>query len=179
MPTRPDTEIERRFLVHKVPADLTLGEGRLVADRYIPADAGHCYLRVRQDGDELQITKKVLKRDGDHSQMLEYTIPLSKAEYEALCTVPSKDVIKRRYDHKIAQGTLQIGVFAQALSGLIIADVEFDSHEASELFVTPHWVAADVTGDKRFAGGELCGKSIGDLAAALAEYGITVAHRGA
>ncbi|OYU47326.1 MAG: hypothetical protein CFE31_17580 [Rhizobiales bacterium PAR1] len=169
-----DVEIERRFLAREVPSEFTNIEGRIVSDRYIPANADHCYLRIRRDGNNFQITKKILKQDGDLSQMREYTIPLSIVEYDALICLPSKAAVKRRFDHKVEGTKLQIGVFEENLLGLIIVDAEFETVEDSKSFVPPSWFATEVTGDKRFAGGELCGKSIDDLADALRQYGIDI-----
>jgi adenylate cyclase len=42
-------------------------------------------------------------------------------------------------------------VYRGALDGLVVAEIEFDSDEASEEFDPPAWLGREVTGDERFA----------------------------
>ena len=47
--------------------------------------------------------------------------------------------------------TAELDVYAGALEGLLTAEIEFPTLEASEAFTPPAWLGREVTGDKRFA----------------------------
>jgi CYTH domain-containing protein len=47
--------------------------------------------------------------------------------------------------------TAEVDVYEGALAGLITAEVEFSSEEASSAFAPPGWLGREVTGDKRYA----------------------------
>ncbi len=51
--------------------------------------------------------------------------------------------------------TIEIDVFGKSLDGLVTAEVEFESGEASDAFVPPAWLGSEVTGDQRFANASL------------------------
>ena len=165
-----DNEFERRFLVNHVPGDFMDPTEELVSDLYLPLESDHAQLRVRQKGEKYEITKKVPANGDDLSHMIEFTIPLSEFEFHALQNVPGKHVSKFRTRTVLQGAVAEFGAFQDALSGLIILDVEFADHVQMEKFIAPDYVVAEVTNDTRFAGGELCGKSINDLASAMAEY---------
>jgi adenylate cyclase len=47
--------------------------------------------------------------------------------------------------------TAEVDVYAEALAGLLTAEIEFASTEASAAFAPPDWLGAEVTGDARYA----------------------------
>lgn len=166
-----ETELERRFLVRVVPNDFLDPTEELVSDLYLPRECEHAQLRVRQKGDKYEITKKVPAAGADLSQMREYSIPLTLAEFQALKTLPGKALSKQRTRTVLQGAVAEFGEFRGELEGLIMLDVEFSDTEQMSRFKAPEYVVAEVTNDQRFAGGELCGKSIDTLLPALREYG--------
>lgn len=77
----------------------------------------------------------------------EYNLPLTKEAYEHLC--PKAD---GRLIHKIRYNipyqeiyTIELDIFLDDLSPLILAEVEFPSEEAANCFVPPDWFGEDVT----------------------------------
>ena len=61
-------------------------------------------------------------------------------------------VSKTRHVIPLAGGAVaELDVYDGDLDGLLIAEIEFGSLEASERFLPPPWVGAELTGDKRYA----------------------------
>ena len=82
-----------------------------------------------------------------------------------------KNVRKIRYYYDYSGTQAEIDVFQDGLLGLVLADFEFSSKEDKNNFEIPEFCLADVTQDKCFAGGMLCGKSYGDIEVHLNELG--------
>jgi CYTH domain-containing protein len=110
--------------------------------------------------------------DGDSSRMVEHTIPLSRAEYDALNAYDGRKFKKRRFAYEVDGYAAEVDVYLDKLAGLVVIDFEFDSDEAMERFKKPDFAGADVTQEGVIAGGTLSGKSYADIAEHLsAEYG--------
>jgi CYTH domain-containing protein len=173
-----ELERELTFLVEKLPEDLLKFPSKIVADNYFPRDAKHPILRLRQNGAKYEITKKQPAdstdggKTGDSSRQIEQTIPLTRAEYDFLNQLDGKRLIKRRFFYKIGDLTAEIGVHLGDLTGLVLADFEFDSEAAMRDFVKPDWCGADVSQEIITAGGILAGKTLDDILPTLSEkYG--------
>lgn len=54
-------------------------------------------------------------------------------------------------------------VFQDDLLGLVLVDFEFSEKEDKDNFELPEFCLTDVTQDKYFAGGMLCGKKYSDI----------------
>ena len=133
-----------------------------------PADDLLTKLRLRQKGTQYELTKKVNIDPQDLSLQDEYTIPLTKQEFERLRTVNGREVVKDRYEVPFGKYTLEVDVFRGDLEGLIIIEVEFKNQAERDAFVVPEYFGADVTQENVVAGAYLAGKRYGDLAADLA-----------
>jgi CYTH domain-containing protein len=150
---------------------------KIIEDNYLPREAKHPVIRERRNGDKMVITKKYPvdadgDTEGDSSRMVEHTIPLSRAEYDALNGYDGKRFKKRRFAYEIDGYSAELDVYLDKLAGLAVIDFEFDSDEAMERFKKPDFAGADVTQEKIVAGGMLCGKSYADIAEYLrSQYG--------
>ncbi|MEK7063258.1 MAG: hypothetical protein AAB955_01040 [Patescibacteria group bacterium] len=163
-------ELERTFLARALP-DLDGATSREMLDIYLPTSSDHPILRIRKQGDRHEMTKKAPIDDADRSVQLEQTIPLSVNEYAELSTLPGKRVAKTRYYYTEGVHTYEIDVFREALSGLVLIDIEFDTVADKDAFVAPALCLAEVTQEQFLAGGMLCGKSYADIEARLAPFG--------
>jgi len=164
-----ELERELSFLVNKLPADLGKFPSKIIEDNYIPRSSEHPVIRIRRDGEKLEITKKYPANSkdgesGDSSRQVEHTIPLSREEYDALNSIDGKKFKKRRFAYEINGVKADLDVYLDKLSGLVVADFEFDSESAMENFVIPDFVGADVSQEKLIAGGMLAGKTYADIA---------------
>jgi CYTH domain-containing protein len=64
-----------------------------------------------------------------------------------------------------------VDVFQDELSGLVLVDFEFKEVTDKNNFEMPDFCLSDVTQDKFFAGGMLCGKKYSDIEVHLGELG--------
>jgi len=161
-------EFERFFLAKKLPAGLEKCKSKEVLDIYIPKNASHCVLRIRKNGDKYEMTKKECVST---SVFNEQTIALTKEEFDALAKIEGKPVHKIRYFYPYEGRTLEIGVFQDALKGLVLIDVEFESEEEMKNFTPPDFFLTEVKNREFLAGGMLCGKSYADIETFLNELG--------
>ncbi|MFH1978003.1 MAG: CYTH domain-containing protein [Candidatus Aenigmatarchaeota archaeon] len=163
-------EIERTFLVKKIP-DLTEAKKIEMVDVYFPENSDHPTLRLRSRGNKYEMTKKEPTSDGDASKQKEHTIPLIEEEFISLSRIPGKCVEKTRHVLEINGRTAEIDVFHGALSGLVLADFEFEKEEEKNAFEMPEFCLVDVTQELFLAGGMLCGRSYSDIEEELKKFG--------
>jgi CYTH domain-containing protein len=58
---------------------------------------------------------------------------------------------KRRYEIPSEAGwTIELDVYAGALGGLVVAEVEFPSEQEAAAFAPPEWIGREVTDDPRY-----------------------------
>ena len=162
-------ECERRFLVADFPSGARFVRTRHIVDGYIEGTT----LRLREQRDDagpaiLKLTQKIAAREAEGRENLVTTIHLAEEEFRLLQQLPAKMLRKTRY----SLPPFGIDVFEDSLSGLVLAEAEFDSPEASDGLAIPTFVSAEVSGDDRFTGGRLVRASREDLRSCLMEYGI-------
>ena len=140
-------EIERKFLISKLPDDLERYPFHLIEQGYLNTDP---VVRVRRQDDEFYMTYKgkgFLARE-------EYNLPLNREAYEHLITKADGNIIcKKRYLIPIKDSdlTIELDVFEGAFAPLILAEVEFSSIEEAERFAPPAWFKEDVTNDRHYS----------------------------
>lgn len=83
-------ELERTYLTKRLSDGLGDSPKKEMLDIYLPADSRHPVLRIRRNGDKMEMTKKTIVEGTDSSKMEEQTIRLSPDEYAALVTVDGK-----------------------------------------------------------------------------------------
>ena len=163
-------ELERTFLVSSVPFDVTTTSYKEMFDQYMPTNDPHPSLRLRQNGNRYEITKKQPITEGDSSQFTEETVHVTHDEFIALSAAPSLDVRKYRYEYKQDDLVFEFDVFQDNLSGLVLMDVEFENEEQMKNFVKPDYCLAEVTHEEFTAGGMLAGKSFADIQNQLEQF---------
>lgn len=156
-------ELERTYLAKKLPDNLREVENKEIIDVYLPKDSKHPVLRLRKNGDRYEMTKKAPVKGNDSSKQLEQTIVLDRAEFEALRKIPGKVVSKQRYLYPYKGSILEFDVFKDALKGLVVVDVEFETEEGKDNFEMPEFCLVEVTQEKFIAGGMLCGAKYEDI----------------
>lgn len=138
-------EIERKYLVKTLPANLDQYESKKIAQGYLCTEP---VVRIRRSNDDYYMT---YKGDGLMARE-EYNLPLTKEAYDHLR--PKIDgllIAKTRYliplDEKL---TAELDVFEEDLSGLTIVEVEFDTIEEANTFIAPDWFGEDVTNSGKY-----------------------------
>ena len=142
-------EIERKFTVKTLPADLDSYPFRIIEQAYLNTAP---VIRIRREDDSFFLTYKgkgLMARE-------EYNLPLDKSSYEHL--LPKADgacISKKRYLIPCPPYTIELDIFAEPFSPLIIAEVEFPSVEEANAFVPPEWFDRDVTHDPAYQNSNL------------------------
>jgi CYTH domain-containing protein len=156
-------EIEKTYLLKYLPQDLQNFSSKEILDIYIPLSVNHPELRIRKNGDFLEITKKIPVSEDNMSIQTENTIPLTQEEYNTLSKVEGKRVRKIRYQYKYKEYIAEIDIFQDELEGLVLVDFEFEKEEELKNFEIPDFCLCDVTEEEFIAGGMLCGKNYSDI----------------
>lgn len=138
-------EIERKFLIQKLPDDLNTYPHHKIEQAYLSTDP---VLRIRQKDNDYILTYKgpgMLARE-------EHEFPLNKASYQHLLKKADGNVIsKTRYLIPDASGlTIELDVFSGCFTGLIMAEVEFPDMESAGSYQMPRWFSKEVTTDTHF-----------------------------
>ena len=138
-------EIERKFLLRN--ADWRKGAiGTNYRQGYLSIDPERT-VRVRIAGDQGYLTIKG-KTVGMSRAEFEYSIPLAEATQllDTLCLRPL--IEKVRYCVPYAKHLWEIDEFAGENEGLILAEVELETHD--QKVDLPPWVGKEVTTDPRY-----------------------------
>ena len=133
-------EIERKYLVTKLPENLSTFPHRRIEQGYLSTEP---VVRVRQDGDEYILTYKskgLMVRE-------EYNLPLTRDSYTHLIAKADGRIItKERYCIPLEDDlTIELDIFENDLSPLILAEVEFPDEKSAQIFTPPEWFGEDVT----------------------------------
>jgi adenylate cyclase len=143
------TEIERKFRLDSKPEWLATCERETIEQGYLAIEPG--------DGDEVRLRRKggrplLTVKHGSGRVRSEEEIALEPAQFEALWPLTEgRRVAKTRYQVPQDDLTVEVDVFEGALSGLVMAEVEFPSEGASVSFEPPTWLGEEVTGNERYA----------------------------
>ncbi|WP_456068415.1 CYTH domain-containing protein [Eshraghiella crossota] len=138
-------EIERKFLIKKLPDNLTSYKARKIEQAYLCTDP---VVRVRRDNDVYYLTYKskgMIVRE-------EYNLPLTKEAYRHLLAKADGNIItKTRYEIPEKDNlTIELDVFEGKFDGLLLAEVEFASEEEALGYVPPEWFGEDVSNSTKY-----------------------------
>jgi adenylate cyclase len=134
-------EIERRFLLDRVPADVEVDPGVRLRQGYVAIDRA-VNVRVRDEGGRYVLTLK----GGAGLTRTEIERGLDRAEFEALWLfTEGRRIEKTRHRIAIGDAIAEVDVFAGDLDGVILAEVEFTSAESARAFRPPSWFGREVT----------------------------------
>jgi adenylate cyclase len=154
------TEIERKFLVAVLPADLERCESSDIRQGYLAIAEDDTEVRVRDRGGRATLTVK----RGRGRVRAEEEIELDAEAFAKLWPLTEGRRIEKRR-HLIPVGadlTIELDVYSGALAGLATAEVEFPSETAADAFEPPAWLGPELTGDPRFSNQRLAVEGIPD-----------------
>ncbi len=139
-------ERERKFLVAEFPAHLDAGDR--IRQGYFAID-GRVAVRVRErSGSASTLTVKA----GSGATRTELEWELSPEVFAALWPLAEGRCIdKTRHRVPVGPHTADLDVFGDALAGLCLVEVEFDTEEAMADFAPPGWFGPEVTDDERYS----------------------------
>ena len=143
-------EIERKFLLTGLPDAVRAVRGERV-------DQG--YLAIGEDGVEVRVRRRdgactlTVKSGPGGVSRVEEELALDAGQFSSLWELSAgRRVEKTRHVVELDGGVCaEVDVYAGALEGLLTAEVEFGSEDASRAFSPPEWFGDEVTGDARYA----------------------------
>lgn len=140
-------EIERKFLIQTPPEDFFHWPHQRILQGYLIVTDDEEEIRIRKKGD---IYFQTLK-SGKGLSRFEIEIEITKNQFETLWPVTQgRQIQKTRYTQTINHHIIELDVFEKPLQGLMIAEVEFDSIEASQKFEPLNWFDKEITTDDRY-----------------------------
>ena len=135
-------EIERKFLLKQLPPLFEGAEGAPIEQGYLAIEPKGCQVRLRKKGALFFLTAK----RGEGTVRDEHEIELTPAQFEALWPMTAgRRLTKTRHEIPYEGWTVEIDIYSGKNSGLVVAEVEFDSEEAARNFVPPAWFGQDVS----------------------------------
>jgi CYTH domain-containing protein len=141
-------EIERKFLVRKLPDDLTSYPSAEIAQGYLVSRDDGLQVRLRKSSEKYSLT---FKRGIGHVRE-EREIELTAEQFKELWpATEGKRLVKTRSEIPLGDHVVEIDVYHEKHEGLIVAEVEFAEEEAARIFQPPAWLGDDVTGDPRYS----------------------------
>ena len=142
-------EIERKFLITQLPAELKQYEAKHIEQAYLCTEP---VVRVRRSNDRYMLTCKgagLLSRE-------EFELPLTEQAYRHLCAKADGRVIcKVRYLIPYQDRLIELDEFQGGLAPLVVAEVEFESEAQARSFVPPEWFGREVTYDPSYSNAAL------------------------
>ena len=148
MTNKNSREIERKFLVKRLPAELKWKRGYPIAQGYLASESGGRHVRLRKRGRSASLTFKV----GRGNSREEREIKLSPQQFAALWPgTAGRRLRKVRYYLPWKSLTIEVDIYRGEHDGLVVAEVEFPDHAARRKFKPPHWFGREVTGEKRYS----------------------------
>lgn len=157
-------EIERKYLVTKVPENLEQYEKKVIEQGYI---CTHPTLRIRKSNENYILTYKSNKSNELGSTAIcneEIERLLPKEAYLHLREKVDGNIVRKtRYiiplEKKLEAGSCEVvneglraelDVFEGVLEGLVFVEVEFPDVAQADNFVKPDWFGEEVSADKRY-----------------------------
>ncbi|HEX5608553.1 MAG TPA: CYTH domain-containing protein [Solirubrobacterales bacterium] len=136
-------EIERKFLLRDLPAELREGPGQAIEQGYLAIHADGTEVRVRSAGGRCTLT---VKAPGGLSRA-EVELEIGRDRFCSLWPLTAgRRLRKRRSTAELSGGViLEVDRYQGALSGLVIAEAEFGSEDESAAFEPPPWLGREVT----------------------------------
>ena len=142
-------EIERKFTVKRLPKDLDSYDLHIIEQAYLTTEPA---IRVRREDGKFSMTYKGVSGDNTALAHEEYNLPLTKEAYDTLSSKADGVVIrKKRYLIPYEGHTIELDVFDEPFSPLVIAEVEFSSTDEADDFTPPEWFDEDVTGQRKYS----------------------------
>jgi CYTH domain-containing protein len=141
-------EIERNFLVKKVPASFRQARRSALSQGYVAVDRRSCCeVRVRNIDGQCYLTVKI----GSGMMRDETEIPLSRQQFQKLWPLTKgRRVEKSRHFIPYEGRVIELDAYRGRHQGLKVAEVEFPSATAARKFRPPAWFGRDVTRVKQF-----------------------------
>ena len=145
---RSSREIERKFLIKRLPVEILRSRHHRLAQGYLANERGGRHVRLRKGGKSTSLTFKV----GRGTAREEREVRLSPAQFEMLWPATrGRRLHKTRYEIPWKKLKIEVDIYHGRNHGLMVAEVEFPNHASRRKFKPPRWFGREVTGEKRYS----------------------------
>jgi CYTH domain-containing protein len=140
-------EIERKFLVEKVPILIESYPTEEISQGYLTVSDDWIEVRLRQKGDTYFLTIKQGKGIKRH----EIEIELKEKQFIDLWAgTEGRRVEKKRISIPTENAIIELDIYHGKLEGLKTAEVEFSSQDEANDFIPLSWFDREITQDERY-----------------------------
>src|SRR5436853_5755062 len=141
-------EIERKFLLKRLPEKLDRSRRYIIAQGYLATEPAGRHVRLRKKGKTASLTFKA----GSGAHREEREIKLSPKQFAALWPATAgRRLRKSRYEIPWKNLLIEIDIYRGRHAGLVVAEVEFPDRATCRKFKPPPWFGREVTGEKRYS----------------------------
>ena len=121
MNQKNQVEIERKFIVKKLPQNLDKYSSEDIEQKYLTSPENEVEIRLRRKGDKyFQTTKK-----GNGKSRLETETEISENKFKQLeVSALGRKIEKKRYSIPYGSETIELDIYKGDLTGLTVAEVE-------------------------------------------------------
>jgi len=141
-------EIERKFLIERLPANLTRAKSYRILQGYLVTEPDDRHVRLRKKEKQTSLTFKLVRG----SVRDEREIELTPKQFAALWpATKGRRLQKVRYEISWKNFLIEIDIYGGKNKGLIVAEVEFPNRATCRKFKPPNWFGREVTGVKRYS----------------------------
>ena len=141
-------EIERKFLIKRLPVKILRSRHFSIAQGYLVNEARGRHVRLRKKGKSAFLTFKV----GRGPSREEREIRLSPAQFALLWPATrGRRLRKTRYEIPWKKLKIEVDMYHGRNHGLMVAEVEFPNHARCREFKPPRWFGREITGEKRYS----------------------------
>ena len=141
-------EIERKFLIKRLPLEILRSRHFRLAQGYLANERGGRHVRLRKKGKGATLTFKV----GRGSSREEREIKLSPVQFGMLWPATrGRRLHKTRYEIPWRKLKIEVDIYHRRNHGLMVAEVEFPNHASRRKFKPPRWFGREITGEKRYS----------------------------
>jgi CYTH domain-containing protein len=143
-------EIERKFIVNKLPINLKIKSVQDIHQTYLVV--GEEEIRIRKIIKDTKETHTMTFKKGSGLSREEIEFEISEETYiQLLIGRSKKPLIKKRMNVFIDGGVFDLDIYQNAhISNLQTIEIEFPSTSEAACFVKPMWFGEDVTEDKTY-----------------------------
>ena len=135
-------EIERKFLITKLPANLESYPHADIVQGYFFNEAEQL-VRIRRKGNSYFQTTK----SGQGMTRQEYEEALTQALFEEeRNNVGNRFLQKTRYEIPYASSIIELDIYRGKLEGLVVVEIEFTSEKEANAFIVPDRLGKELTG---------------------------------
>lgn len=140
-------EIERKFLLKKIPESLKINKSVEIEQYYICREKDKI-VRIRRMANVFNIG---IKKGGGMSRF-EKEIKISKQDFDELKNICRENkIFKIRHIIISDKYKFEIDEFKDSLEGLLLVEVEFQSEKEANKFIPPSWFGKEVTGNHKYS----------------------------